>query len=109
MAAELVDRLALLVAVRRFLGMGADDPRSLRFDSYVRMQNFVRQTSYVPFRRFWGDLRRELMQRLFADLHGTRGSFLRDALHECSVDVVACLHVPRAKVFSSFPLFAEWP
>jgi len=37
MAAELVDRLAILVTVRRFLGMGADDSRLLRFDSYVRM------------------------------------------------------------------------
>jgi hypothetical protein len=37
MAAELVDRLAILVAVRRFLGMGAADYRSLRYDSYVRM------------------------------------------------------------------------
>jgi hypothetical protein len=32
--------------------------RSLRSDSYVRMQHFVRQSTYVPFRRFWGDVRR---------------------------------------------------
>jgi hypothetical protein len=38
MAAELVDRLAVLVAVRRFHGMGDADSRCLRFDSYVRMQ-----------------------------------------------------------------------
>jgi hypothetical protein len=31
MAAELVDRLAILVAVRRFRGMGAADSRSLSF------------------------------------------------------------------------------
>jgi hypothetical protein len=37
MAAELVDRLAILVDVRRFPGMGAADSRSLRYDSYVRM------------------------------------------------------------------------
>jgi hypothetical protein len=37
MAAELVDRLAILVAVRRFLGMGVADSRSLRSDNYVRM------------------------------------------------------------------------
>jgi hypothetical protein len=49
------------------------------------------------------------MQRLFVALHGTMGSYLRDALHEGSADVVACLHVPRAKVFSSFLLFARWP
>jgi hypothetical protein len=55
MAAELVDRLAIIfVAVRRFPGMGATDPRSLRSDSYVRMHNFVRRSTYVPFRRFWG-------------------------------------------------------
>jgi hypothetical protein len=38
MAAELVDRLAILVAIRRFHGMGAS---------------------------FWGDVRLEFMQHLF--------------------------------------------
>jgi hypothetical protein len=38
MAAELVDRQAILVAVRRFHGMGVGDSRSLRSDSYVRKQ-----------------------------------------------------------------------
>jgi hypothetical protein len=61
MAAELVDRLAILVAVRRFHGMGTADSRSLRYGSYVRMQHFVRRTTSIPFRRFWGDLRREFM------------------------------------------------
>jgi hypothetical protein len=37
MAAELVDRLAILVVVRLFPGMGAADSRSLRSVSYVRM------------------------------------------------------------------------
>jgi hypothetical protein len=54
--AELVDRLATLVAIRRFLGMGAVDSPSLRFVSYVYMQYFVRR-SKVPFRRFWGVVR----------------------------------------------------
>jgi hypothetical protein len=54
MAPKLVDRLAILVAIRRFHGMGAADSRSLRSDSYVRMQHFVRRTTYVPFRRFGG-------------------------------------------------------
>jgi hypothetical protein len=54
MAAELVDRLATLAAVRRFPGMGAADSRSLRSDIYVRMQHFVRRTTFVPFRRFGG-------------------------------------------------------
>ena len=96
MAAELVDRLAILVAVRRFPGMGVADSRSLRSDSYVRMQHFVRRPTSDPFRRFWGDVRREFMQRLSATLHDTMGSYLRDALHEGSADDVACPHVPRA-------------
>jgi hypothetical protein len=54
MTAELVDRLAILVAVRRFLGMGDVYSHSLRSNSYVRMKHFVRRTTSVPFRRFWG-------------------------------------------------------
>jgi hypothetical protein len=50
MAVELVDRLDILVAVRRFLGMGAPNSRSLRSDSYVRMRHFVRLTTFVLFR-----------------------------------------------------------
>jgi hypothetical protein len=69
MATELVDRLAFLVVVRLFPGMGAAYSRSLRSDNYVRMQHFVRQSTFVPFRRFWGDVRREFMQRLSAALH----------------------------------------
>jgi hypothetical protein len=53
MAAELVDRMAILVAVRRFPRMGAADSRSLRSATYARMQHLVRRT-IVPFRRFWG-------------------------------------------------------
>jgi hypothetical protein len=37
MAAELVDRLAILVAIRRFHGMGAADSRFVRSYSYVIM------------------------------------------------------------------------
>jgi hypothetical protein len=74
MATELVDRLTVLVAIRRFHGMGVADSRSLRSCSYVRMQHFVRRTTYVPFRRFWGDVRRGFMQRLFAALRGILGS-----------------------------------
>jgi hypothetical protein len=65
MAAELVDRLAILVAIRRFPSMGAGDSRSLRPDSYVCMQYFVRRSTCVLVRRFWGNVRREFMQRLF--------------------------------------------
>jgi hypothetical protein len=96
MAAKLVYRLAILVAVRRFRGIGAADSRSFRADSYVHMQHFVHQSTSVPFRRFLGDVRRECMQRLSVALHGTLGSYLRDAFHEGSDDAVACLPVPRA-------------
>jgi hypothetical protein len=54
MAAELVDRVAILVALRRFHGMVVADSRSLRSESYIRMQHFVRRTTYIPFRRFGG-------------------------------------------------------
>jgi hypothetical protein len=63
MSTNSMNRLAILVVVRRFPGMGAAGSRSLRSDSYVRMQHFVRRSTYVPFRRFWGDVRREVMQR----------------------------------------------
>jgi hypothetical protein len=93
---ELVDRLAILMAFRRFPGMGVADSRSLRSDSCGRMHNFVRRTTCVPFRRFSGDVRREFMRRLFAALRGTLGSYLRDSLQEGSADPVACLPVSRA-------------
>jgi hypothetical protein len=96
MAFELVDRLAILVAVRRLLDMGAFDSRSFRFESYALMQHFVRRTTSIRFRRFWGDVRREFMRRHSAPLHGTMGSYLRDSFHEGSVEGVACLRVPRA-------------
>jgi hypothetical protein len=60
--------------------MGAIDSRSLRSDSFVRMQHFVRLSTYVPFRHFWGNVRLEFMQRLSVALHGTLGFYLRDAL-----------------------------
>jgi hypothetical protein len=89
MATSLViDRLAVLVAARRFPCMGVAYSRPLRSDNYVCKQHFVRRTTYVSFWRFGGDVRREFIQRLFASLHGTLGSYLRDALHEGSVDVV---------------------
>jgi hypothetical protein len=42
MAAELVDRMEILVVARRFHGMGSADSHSLRFEIYVRMHQFVR-------------------------------------------------------------------
>jgi hypothetical protein len=76
MAAELVDRLlAILVVVRRCPGIGAADSLSLRSDTYVHTSN-----SFCSFSAFFGgDVRRELMQRLYVALHGTVGSYLRDA------------------------------
>jgi hypothetical protein len=96
MTAELVDRMAILVAFRRFPSMGVASSRSLRFDNYVRMQHFLRRSTYVPFRMFLEDVRRQFMQRLSPVLRGTLGSYLGDALHEGSVDIVACLPFPRA-------------
>jgi hypothetical protein len=91
-AAELVDRLAISVAIRRFPCMGAVDFRSLRYNIYVRMQHFVCRTTCVPFQRFLGD-GGENSCNVF---YGTLGSYLRDALQEGSANVVACLLVPRA-------------
>jgi hypothetical protein len=85
-----------LVAVRRFPTMGVVDSRPLCFDSYVRMQHFVRRSTYVSFRRFSGDVRRKFVQLLFTHRHGTLGSYLCGALQEGSVDAVVCLPIPRA-------------
>jgi hypothetical protein len=49
-------------------------------------------TYFVPFQRFWGDVRREFLHRLCVARHGTLDSYLRDALHEGSADGVAYLH-----------------
>jgi hypothetical protein len=109
MPTELAYRLlAILVAVRRFTSMGVAYSRSLHFDSYVRMQHFVRRSPFVPFQHFLGDVHREFMQRLSAALHRTLGSCFRNALQEGSADVVVCLHVPRAWMLSSFLLLAWW-
>jgi hypothetical protein len=56
-----------------------------------------RSTTCVPLRRFLGDVRRELMQRLSVVLRGTLGSYLRDALREGVGADVACLRAPRAQ------------
>jgi hypothetical protein len=90
--------------------VGVTDSRSLRCDDYVRMQHVVRRSTFIPFRRFLWGVRREFMQGLFAALHGTLGSHLRDASHEATAGAVACLNVPRAKGcggFSSFSLAKE--
>jgi hypothetical protein len=58
LALELVDRLAILVAARRFHGTGVANSRLLRLDGYVRMEHFVRRSTCITFRRFWGDVPR---------------------------------------------------
>jgi hypothetical protein len=102
MAPELVDRLAVLVAVCRFPGNGANDSRSLRSDNDVRMQHFVRQSTHVPFRRFWGDVRREFMQRLSPTLHGTWVPISATLFRRA---VLTLWHAFLFLVFSFFPLF----
>jgi hypothetical protein len=89
MAVDLVDRLTVLVAVLRVPGMGVDDSC---FYNYVRMQHFVCRTTYVHDQHFWG-MCGENSCNVFSCSYGTLGSYLRDALHECSADVVACLLV----------------
>jgi hypothetical protein len=64
MAAEVAYRKFFLEVLRRFPGMGAADSRSLRYDRYVSMRHFVRRSTFVSFRRFGGDVRRKLLQRL---------------------------------------------
>jgi hypothetical protein len=51
-------------------------------------------------RRFGGDVRREFMQRLYATLHGTLGSYLRDALQK------AVLMLWHAFLFLGLRIFA---
>jgi hypothetical protein len=102
MAAELVNRLAILLAARRFPCMGVADSRSLRCDTDVTMHHFVHRTAFVPFRRFSGGRATKFMQRLSLALHDTLGSYLRDALQEGSVDAGTCPHVPRVGFFPFF-------
>jgi hypothetical protein len=74
--------------------------------SYVRMQHFVRRTtSLFLFGVFGEDVRREFMQRLFATLHGTLGSYLRDAFQEGSADTLACLLFLGLRFFPHLFLF----
>jgi hypothetical protein len=94
MAAGMVDIFAILVAFRRSPSMVATDSRSLRFDIYVRMQHFVRRSTYVPFRLL--GVRRKFMQCLYVVLRGTLSSYRCDVLQEGSADAVACLLVRRA-------------
>jgi hypothetical protein len=72
------------------------------------MQRFIRRTTFVPFRRFLGDVRREFMQRLSAALHGLFGSYLRDALQDGSAGMPSCSSGLGFFLFSSFCLVASF-
>jgi hypothetical protein len=63
---------------------------------FARVKEYVQRSAYVPFRRFLGDVRREVMHRLSVGFYGTLGSYLRDALHEGGAAAAACLPAPRA-------------
>jgi hypothetical protein len=80
MAAELVDRMPILVAARRFFGMGDAHSQSLRYDNYVSMPKNFASIYLRSLSTFWGDVRREFQQRLSVVLHGNMGSYLLDAL-----------------------------
>jgi hypothetical protein len=93
--------------------MGAADSRSLRPERYAIMRHFVHRSIFAPFEGFWGmNVRREFLQRLFVALHGTLGSYFRDALQEESANVLACLLVPLAQTSGVFPsvffLLFDW-
>jgi hypothetical protein len=91
MSVELVDRLSILVAVRRFPSLQNLGYCGLTFMSVCNI-SFV-DLLLFPFEDFWGiHMRREFMQRLSPALHGTLGSYLRDALGRA--DALACLPVP---------------
>jgi hypothetical protein len=83
--------------------MGAAHSRSLRSYNYVRMHHFVRRTTYFPFLRFLGDVRRELMQRVFAALHGTLGSYISATF--CMKAVLILWHAFLLFGLGFFPLF----
>jgi len=80
LACELLDRLAILVALRRFPGFGAHVARSLRSESFLRMKKFVRDSTSPSFRRFLGEVRREFYQKISIVLHSTLGSYLADVV-----------------------------
>jgi hypothetical protein len=68
-AVEQVDRLAILLAILLFHGMGDVKSRSLRFEKYVRVKEFVRSSTYVLLRRFvgWCTIRLGISHRCIVD------------------------------------------
>jgi hypothetical protein len=94
MTVELVGQVDILLA-RRFHSMDDADSGSLLPVSYVRMQHFVRRsTYYVPVRRCVGGMRcvtvfSSIYFAINVALLGTLGTFRRDALQEGSANIVA--------------------
>jgi MoxR-like ATPase len=99
MAAEFADRMAILVAIRRFPGKGAADSRSSRIDNYVRMQHLVRLS--VELLMFLSAFLGGYAARIHATSLCCSSCYLgflspRQEIQEGSADVVACLPVPHA-------------
>jgi hypothetical protein len=84
-----------------FPGYGPSSIRSLRSELLACMNEFVHRSTCGPFRHVLGDVRREwsacIVFRGFIK-HGSRGSYLRDALRDASFHVVACFSGPWACV-----------
>jgi hypothetical protein len=102
-ATGLVDRLAILVVVRRCHGMGVADSRSLRFRIVMSACNI----SSVDLLLFLFDILGRCVARTYATsllCSSLYFGFLssRDALQEGNADVVACLLVLRAYVLPPF-------
>jgi hypothetical protein len=107
MAVDLVDHLAIIVAVRRFLSMGAADSRSLRSESYTRMNEFARRSTPSPFRRFLGGVCVVRSRNVFLWSFVARWVpiYLRDAVQGGGAAGVACLPGPEGSGFCAFFLF----
>jgi hypothetical protein len=78
----------------------------LRSDSYVRMQHFVRRSTYVPFRRFLGDVRREFIQLFMALWVPFSATLFRRAVMTLWR---AFMFLGLKFLIPSFLLFAWWP
>jgi hypothetical protein len=71
------------------------------------MKEFVRRSTYAPFRRFIGGVRDEFMHYLYVVLHGTLGSYLRDALEEGGALVVPYLPACREQLYVTTSLYCR--
>jgi hypothetical protein len=112
MAAHFVDRLAILVTVRRFFSMGAAviNSRSLRLTLMSTCKISFVDPLVFPHDVFGGDSRREFMRRLFVALHGTLGFiFATLCMRATLMRWPAFLFLELRPVgFSSLFLFGWW-